>query len=354
MSRTRDRRERSRPAWRAVRVVSGRAAGRSRMRAWERGAAVRRGRAWRGRAMIGRRAWRELGGLVMAMAGCVRRLRRRRRRAARGGRGAGPGTAGAAGASSTAGAPGAASGVKADEAAKSAPPKSAFAPVAQIQRRSRAAAAPGGGGAARVDLNLTMLRSRRPWLTVGVLQKGRSSSRSGCALPGWWVSVDRRPRALSRPARPDRDGHDGPHRGRPGAARLGAKGWVQRVSDAEQWFTGVASMGIARGAGGADDDRALERFVHAARAGVGPAMQTAGAQEGGSAAGSTSRGIRVTSEDRGPPGGIRGDARWDRAELRARHQGERPGGLEAGRETLDHPAPTRRPPTNRAPTRCAR
>ncbi|WP_437985396.1 hypothetical protein [Sorangium sp. So ce117] len=199
--------------------------------------------------MIGRRTWWGLGGLVMAMAGCgpapaPQAADGPRAEAAARGPGA-PGTAGTAGTSSTAGAPGAAGGAKVDEAAKPAPPpKSAFAPVAQIPEEVELRLHPVEGALLVSTSNLTVLEGEQTAVAaaVGVLKDGKIEFPKRLHLPGWWVSVigvhGRYPDQLDLIATGTT--------GRTGVAEhyaLGAKGWAQRVSDAGQWFTGVASMG---------------------------------------------------------------------------------------------------------------
>ncbi|WP_437328568.1 hypothetical protein [Sorangium sp. So ce381] len=193
--------------------------------------------------MIGRRAWWGLGGLVMTMAGCgpvpaPQAADGPRAEAAA----QGSGTAGVTGASSTAGAAG---GVKADEAAKPAPPpKSAFALVAQIPADVELRLHPVEGALLVSTSNLMMIEGEQTGVAaaVGVLKDGKIEFPKRLHLPGWWVSVidvhGRYPDQLDLIATGTT--------GRTGVAEhyaLGAKGWERRVSNAGQWFTGVARMG---------------------------------------------------------------------------------------------------------------
>ncbi|XXX74779.1 hypothetical protein WMF30_44720 [Sorangium sp. So ce134] len=197
--------------------------------------------------MSGRRAWWGLGGLVMAMAGCgpAQAAGGPRAEAAAPGPGA-PGTAGAAGAagaSSTAGASGAAGGAKADEAVQPAPPpKSAFTPVAQVPAEIEVRLHAVEGALLVSTTSLMMLEGEEMGAAVGVLKDGKIEFPKRLRLPGWWVAVTgvygRYPDQLDLIATGTT--------GRTGVAEhyvLGAQGWVQRVSEAGLWFTGVARMG---------------------------------------------------------------------------------------------------------------
>ncbi len=113
---------------------------------------------------------------------------------------------------------------------------------------------------------------------VGVLKDGKIDFPKRLHLPGWWVSVidvhGRYPDQLDLIATGTT--------GRTGVAEhyaLGAKGWERRVSNAGQWFTGVARMGSSLvGLAGPTMIGALA-VHHAARA-RGGADDHAGAQEG--------------------------------------------------------------------------
>ncbi|WP_437606941.1 hypothetical protein WMF20_39450 [Sorangium sp. So ce834] len=192
--------------------------------------------------MSGRRAWLGLGGLVMAMAGCGPAPAPR---AADGPRAEapGPGAAGAAGASSTAGAAGAAGAVEADDAAKPAPPpKSAFAPVAQVPAEIDVRLHPVEGALLVSTADLMTLEGEQMGSAVGVLKDGKIEFPKRLHVPGWGVAVvgvyGRYPDQLDLIATGTT--------GRTGVADhyvLGAQGWVQRASEPGLWFTGVARMG---------------------------------------------------------------------------------------------------------------
>jgi hypothetical protein len=193
--------------------------------------------------MIGRRAWRGLGGLVMAVAGCgpvpaPQAADGSRAEAATQGSDA----SGTAGAPSTAGAAG---GVKADEAAKPAPPpRSAFTPVAQVPADVVLQLHPVEGALLVSTSNPTMLEGEQTTVAaaVGVLKDGKIEFPKRLYLPGPWEVVlgvyGRYPDQLDLIATGTT--------GRTGIAEhhaLGAQGWVQRVGDPGLWFTGVARMG---------------------------------------------------------------------------------------------------------------
>ncbi|WP_437926565.1 hypothetical protein WMF37_47440 [Sorangium sp. So ce291] len=194
--------------------------------------------------MIGRRAWWELGGLVMAIAGCGPAPAPQAADGPRAGAAAqapgASGTAGAPGASSTVGASGT---VKADEATKPAPPpRSAFRPVAQVPAEVDLRLHP-VEGALLVSTNDLMTLEGEQWgAAVGVLKDGKIEFPKRLHLPGWGLAVigvhGRYPDQL--------DLITTGTTGRTGVAEhyvLGAQGWTNRVSDLGRWFTGVARMG---------------------------------------------------------------------------------------------------------------